>query len=179
MITGEKTGLGNCLTISNPKLDDVFSDVFEKSAHFTINYILNHPSGTFDATPFVDRHCPPLRKYRLPLARLLTLNRLSNSTNILYTLTSLKPTKEKSRWKSWQSQKLSLLSLISFHVSRVGQEPDDFPCHLLRDCAGHVLVSWASYYPRNDQRNGKVKSTRISHVECYLKPLLVQVTIGE
>ncbi len=37
------------------------------------------------------------------------------------------------------------------------------------------LVSWACCCPRNDQSNGKVKSTRISRARSYLKPLLVQV----
>ena len=37
------------------------------------------------------------------------------------------------------------------------------------------LVSWAGCCPRNDQSNGKVKSTRISRAGCYLKLLLVQL----
>ncbi len=37
------------------------------------------------------------------------------------------------------------------------------------------LVSWAGCCPRNDQSNGKVKSTRISRAGSYLKPILVQV----
>lgn len=37
------------------------------------------------------------------------------------------------------------------------------------------LVSWAGCCPRNDQGNGKVKSTRISRAGSYLKPLLAQV----
>lgn len=35
--TGEKNRAQNCLTVSNIKLDDVFSDVFGKSASFQIN----------------------------------------------------------------------------------------------------------------------------------------------
>ncbi len=38
------------------------------------------------------------------------------------------------------------------------------------------LVSQAGCYPRNDQSNGKVKFIRISHIDCCLKPFLVQVT---
>ncbi len=37
------------------------------------------------------------------------------------------------------------------------------------------LVSWVGYCPRNDSSAQKVKSTRISHVDSYLKPLLVQI----
>ena len=57
MITGEKNRACNCLTVSNLKLDDVFSGVFGKSSRSIINYILEHPGETFDVTPFVDRRC--------------------------------------------------------------------------------------------------------------------------
>lgn len=36
------------------------------------------------------------------------------------------------------------------------------------------LYSWASCCPRNDQSGGKVKSTRISRADAYIRPLLVQ-----
>lgn len=54
MLTGEKNRTQNFLTVSNLKLDDVFSDVFGKSSRSIINYILDHPGETFDVTPFVD-----------------------------------------------------------------------------------------------------------------------------
>ncbi len=57
MITGEKNRTSNCLTVSNLKLDDVFSDVFGKSSCSIINYILEHPGETFDIMPFIDRRC--------------------------------------------------------------------------------------------------------------------------
>ncbi len=47
----------NCLTVSNLKLDNVFSDVFGKPSRSIIQQILDHPGGTFDVTPFVDRRC--------------------------------------------------------------------------------------------------------------------------
>ena len=57
MITGEKNRAQNCLTVSNLKLDDVFSDVFGKSARSITEYILAHPGETFDVAPFVDWRC--------------------------------------------------------------------------------------------------------------------------
>ena len=57
MITGEKNRAQNCLTVSNLKLDDVFSDVFGKSSRSITEYILEHPGDLFDVTPFVDRRC--------------------------------------------------------------------------------------------------------------------------
>ncbi len=55
MITGEKNRAQNCLTVSNQKLDDVFSDVFGKSSRSITEQILQHPGEKFDVTPFVDR----------------------------------------------------------------------------------------------------------------------------
>ncbi len=57
MLTGEKNRALNCLTVSNLKLDDVFSDVFGKSSRSIIRYILEHPGETFEVAPFVDRRC--------------------------------------------------------------------------------------------------------------------------
>lgn len=42
MITGEKNRVQNCLTVSNLKLDHVFSDVFGKSSRSITKQILQH-----------------------------------------------------------------------------------------------------------------------------------------
>lgn len=55
MLTGEKNRALNYLTVSNLKLDDVFSDVFGKSSCSIIWFILEHPGEKFDVTPFIDR----------------------------------------------------------------------------------------------------------------------------
>lgn len=57
MITSEKNRAHNCLTVSNLKLDDVFSDIFGKSSRSITEQILQHPGETFDVTPFVDSRC--------------------------------------------------------------------------------------------------------------------------
>lgn len=57
MLTGEKNHAQNCLTVSNLKLDDVFSDVFGKSSRAITNYMLEHPGENFDVSPFVNGHC--------------------------------------------------------------------------------------------------------------------------
>ena len=46
-ITGMKNRALNCLTVSNLKLDDVFSNVFGKSSRSIIKQILEHPGETF------------------------------------------------------------------------------------------------------------------------------------
>ena len=57
METGEKNRAQNCLTVSNLKLDEVFSDVFGKSALSITKYILDHPGESFDVSPFVHGRC--------------------------------------------------------------------------------------------------------------------------
>ena len=57
MITGEKNRAHNCLTVSNLKLDDVFSDILGKSSRSITEQILQHPGETFDVSPFVDSRC--------------------------------------------------------------------------------------------------------------------------
>lgn len=57
MLTGKKNRAQNCLTVSNLKLDDVFSDVFGKSSKSITNYMLDHPGESFDVAPFVDGRC--------------------------------------------------------------------------------------------------------------------------
>ena len=57
MITGGKNRAQNCLTVSNLKLDDVFSDVFGKSARSITEFMIAHPGELFDVTPFVDIRC--------------------------------------------------------------------------------------------------------------------------
>jgi len=49
----EKNRAQNCLTVSNFKLDDVFSDVFGKSASAITVQLLEHPGESFDVTPYV------------------------------------------------------------------------------------------------------------------------------
>lgn len=56
-LTGEKNRTQNCLTVSNLKLDDVFSDVFGKSSLSITKYMLDHPGEYFDVIPFVDGRC--------------------------------------------------------------------------------------------------------------------------
>lgn len=57
MLTGEKNRVQNCLTVSNLKLDDVFSDVFGKSSKSITCYLLDHPGESFDVSPFIDGRC--------------------------------------------------------------------------------------------------------------------------
>ena len=55
--TGEKNRAQNCLTVSNLKLDAVFSDVFGKASSNIIKHILDHPDEKLtDVSPFRTKH---------------------------------------------------------------------------------------------------------------------------
>lgn len=53
-ITGEKNRAQNCLTVSNIKLDDVFSDVFGKAATAITTRLLEN-NEPFDVTPYLTK----------------------------------------------------------------------------------------------------------------------------
>ena len=55
--TGEKNRAQNCLTVSNFKLDDVFTNVFGNSASTITTQLLEHPGEVFDVTPFFHGRC--------------------------------------------------------------------------------------------------------------------------
>ena len=62
--SGEKNRTQNCLTISNIKLDDVFSDVFDKATSAITTRLLesNEP---FDVATYLNKHIkPPVEKIR-------------------------------------------------------------------------------------------------------------------
>ena len=52
--TGEKNRAQNCLTVSNIKLDDVFSDVFGKAATAITTRLLEN-NEPFDVTPYLNK----------------------------------------------------------------------------------------------------------------------------
>mgnify|MGYP001810136404 CR=1 FL=1 len=54
-MVGEKNRVQICLTVSNNKIDDVFSDLFGKSAVAIMEQLLSFPDGSFDDVPFMDR----------------------------------------------------------------------------------------------------------------------------
>ena len=79
MIIGEKNRVQNCLTISNLKLNDVFSDVFRKSSRSITEYMLAHPGEMFDVTPFVDGRCKtPIEEIQAAVDGVILPNRLLN-----------------------------------------------------------------------------------------------------
>ena len=183
-ITGMKNRALNCLTVSNLKLDDVFSDVFGKSSRSIIGQILEHPGETFDVTPFVYKRCKhpieeiqaavdgaicPEQAAKLKICldfmdeqekRISELDKeITRLAEPYYAVLELMHTVP-----GLSKEPLTAIRLLS----EIGPDMSVFP-------TSKNLVSWAGCCPRNDSSAKKVKSTRISRAGSYLKPLLVQI----
>lgn len=183
-LIGEKNRAQNCLTVSNLKLDDVFSDVFGKSARSITEYILEHPGETFDVAPFIDRRCKhPLEEIQSAVDGAVSHEqaiKLRECLNHIDELTAHRAKIESEILALTERYSLVLNLLHSVPgfsanpmtaistIAEIGADMSVFPT------AKH-LCSWAGCCPRNDQSGGKVKSTRISRAGSYIKPLLVQV----
>ena len=184
MLTGEKNRAQNCLTVSNLKLDDVFSDVFGKSARSITNYILEHPGETFDVSPFVDPRCKtPVSEIQAAVDGAISPEQAVKLRQCLAHIDELEAHRKEIESEILQiaepfSAVLDLLSTLPGFdknpmtaiaiLSEIGPDMSVFP-------SSKHLISWAGCCPRNDQSNQKVKSRRISRAGSYLKPLLVQV----
>ena len=184
-LTGEKNRAQNCLTVSNLKLDDVFSDVFGKSARSITEYILAHPGESFDVAPFLDRRCKtPIEEIQAAVDGAISYEqsiKLRECLNHIDELQAHRTRIEKEILTLTQCFTIPLDLLRSVPgfsnnpmtaistIAEIGADMSVFPS------AKH-LASWAGCCPRNDQSGGKVKSTRISRAGTYLKPLLVQIS---
>ena len=185
MITGEKNRAHNCLTVSNIKLDDVFSDIFGKSARSITDQILAHPGETFDVAPFVNSRCKtPIDEIQAAVDGAVSCEQAVKLRQCLDHIDELEKHKseieqEILRLSDKYEAALDLIRTVPGFdknpltaiqvLSEIGADMSVFPT------AKH-LVSWAGCCPRNDQSNMKIKSTRISRAGSYFKPVLVQVS---
>ena len=184
MITGEKNRAHNCLTVSNLKLDDVFSDIFGKSSRSITEYILAHPGEKFDVTPFVNGRCKtPIEEIQAAVDGAISNEqaiKLRQCLNHIDELEKHKEEIEREILKLSEPYKASLdlirtvpgLNKNPFTaiqiLSEIGADMSVFP-------TDKNLVSWAGCCPRNDSSASHVKSTRIPRSGSYLKPVLVQI----
>ena len=184
MLTGEKNRAQNCLTVSNLKLDDVFSDVFGKSSRSITEYILAHPGETFDVTPFVDKRCKtPIEEIQAAVDGAISPEQAIKLRQCLDHIDELE------KHKAEMEREILHVSDPYFDALNLIRTVPGFDKNLftaiqiLSEIGGDMsvfptdqhLVSWAGCCPRNDQSNFKIKSTRISRAGSYLKPVLVQV----
>jgi transposase len=184
--TGEKNRAQNCLTVSNIKLDDVFSNVFGKSSTAIIDHLLEHPGEIFDVAPFVNGRCKtPITEIQAAVegsicheqAEKLKIIR-SHMDNLELCKTNLEsavldiaanyiPQTELVLTVPGVSDPFIAISIIA----EIGVDMSVF------STAKH-LCSWAGLVPQNNESAGKKKTTRITHAGAYIKPLLVQCAVA-
>jgi len=179
--TGEKNRTQNCLTVSNIKLDDVFSDVFGKSASAITTQLLEHPGETFDVSPFVDRRCKtPVEVIQAAVDGVMCAEQAEKLRIIRSHMDSLETCKA-----NLESEILSVAEKYLPQINHVVTVPGIQPFSAI-GIIGEIgvdmsvfqtsrhLCSWAGLAPQNDNSAGKKKTTRISRAGVYIKPLLVQ-----
>jgi len=226
-ITGEKNRAQNCLTVSNLKLDSVFTNVFGKSASAIISFMLEHPGEKFDVAPFLHRGCKSpvediqaavdgvfspwqaeklkvIREHMADLGKFLHRGCKSPVEEIQAAVDGV--------FSPWQAEKLKV---IREHMADLGKckemvenliiqlaEPYKRQIELLLTVPGisdpmtairilaeigadmtqfessKHLCSWAGLTPQNNESAGKKKTTRIGKAGQYIKPLLIECSIG-
>jgi len=178
--TGEKNRAQNCLTVSNLKLDDVFSDVFGKAASAITDRILASDEP-FDVRPFLTKNIKAspeeiqlavdgvmcseqAEKLRIIRAHMnsLVLAKANLESTILGVAEKFVP-------------QIDLISTVpgiqAFSaIAVIGEIGADMSVFL----TSKHLCSWAGLTPQNNESAGKKKTTRISRAGAYIKPLLVQ-----
>lgn len=182
--TGEKNRAQNCLTVSNIKLDDVFSDVFGKAASAITTRLLEC-SEPFDVTPYLTKNikapvemiqaaidgemcAEQAEKLRIIRSHMdaLELCRLNLQSLILTTAEKYLPQLNIVA----TAPGIQAFSAIGI-ISEIGVDMSVFP-------SSKHLCSWAGLTPQNNESAGKKKTTRISRAGAYIKPLLVQCALA-
>ena len=184
--TGEKNRAQNCLTVSNFKLDSVFSNVFGKSATAIIEHMLEHPGENFDVTPFVDGRCktPILEiqravdgsfnefqagKLNVIREHMVDLEKLkAELEHLIFTLAQ--PYTRQIELLCTVPGISEIMTAIRI-LSEIGTDMTVF------ESSKH-LCSWAGLTPQNNESAGKKKTTRISKAGQYIKPLLIQCALA-
>ena len=178
--TGEKNRAQNCLTVSNIKLDDVFSDVFGKAASAITTRLLesNEP---FDVTPYLTKGikasvediqnavdgemcAEQAEKLRIIRSHMDSLELCKmNLESLILTVVE--------KYLPQLNLVLTVPGIRAFSaiavISEIGADMSVFP-------TSKHLCSWAGLTPQNNESAGKKKTTRVSRAGVYIKPLLVQ-----
>ena len=182
--SSEKNRFTNALTVSNCKLDMVFTDIFGKSSQSIIDIILNNDSfSDEDIISCVSKKCKSSHEdilssvsgIQLSYEQKLRINivkdhidylikQINNLNDIIDNL--IKP------YESYidllctipgidRNSAIGILSEISNDISQ-------FNSH-------YQLASWAGLAPGCNESAGKKKSVKISRAGIYLKPYLVEI----
>ena len=184
--TGEKNRAQNCLTVSNIKLDDVFTDVFGKAATAITARLLENPSEKItDVSSFLTRRMKSTDEEVLAAVDGVLCPEQAEKLKIIRShmdgLTECKANLE-SLILTTAEKYLPQLNLImtvpgvqSYSaigiMAEIGVDMSVFP-------SSKHLCSWAGLTPQNQESAGKKKTTRIGRGGRYMKPLLVQCALS-
>ena len=183
--TGEKNRAQNCLTVSNIKLDDVFSDVFGKAAWAITARLLEAPAERItDVSGFrtkvmkatdeevlaaVDGELCAEQAEKLRIIRShmdgLDLCK-ANLDSLILTIAEKYLPQLNLVMTVPGIQSAAAIGIIA----EIGVDMSVFP-------TSKQLCSWAGLTPQNNESAGKKKTTRISRAGAYIKPLLVQCAL--
>ena len=179
-MTGEKNRAQNCLTVSNIKLDDVFSDVFGKAASAITEQLLksNEP---FDVKPYLTKNIKASpEEVQAAVDGVMCAEQAEKLRIIRSHMKNLELCKAnlESAILTIAEQFLPQINLLvavpgisTFSaIAIIGEIGFDMSVF---ETSRH-LCSWAGLTPQNDNSAGKKKTTRISRAGAYIKPLLVQ-----
>ncbi len=184
--SGEKNRAQNCLTMCNFKLDDVFSDVFGKSATRVLNALLEHGNGDFELDGLVSGKCKaspekiraaldgeldPMQAEKLNLIRrhisAIDVLKTALETLIYQISAKYRPQIDLLLTVPGISSPLTAIRILA----EIGADMSVFE-------TAKQLASWAGLTPQNQESAGKKKTTRIGRAGAYLKPLLVQIALA-
>ena len=185
-VSSEKNRAQNCLTMCNFKLDDVFTDVFGKSATRVLDALLEHGNGNFEFDGLLSGNCKSSpEKIRAALdgelnsmqtEKLFLIRRHMNDLislkasleTLIYTLAAkFKPQIDLLLTVPGISTELTAIRILA----EIGADMSVFE-------TAKQLTSWAGLTPQNQESAGKKKTTRIGRAGAYLKPLLVQIALS-
>jgi transposase len=183
---GEKNRAQNCLTVSNLKLDSVFSNVFGKSASAIISFMLEHPGEPFDVTPFVHGRCKsPIEDIQAAIDGAFSpwqAEKLKVIREHMADLGKCKQMVENLIIQLAEPYKRQIELILTVPgvsdpmtairiIAEIGADMTQF------ESSKH-LCSWAGLTPQNNESAGKKKTTRIGKAGQYIKPLLIECSIG-
>jgi transposase len=180
--TSEKNRFQNCLTVSGFKLDDVFSDVFGKSASKIVNQLLKHPGEYFDVAPYVHYRCKtPIETIQAAVDATFVpeqAQKLQIIGSHMNCLRQLKSSLENMIFALAEKYK----DLVDLILTVPGIADRLTAVRLLAEIGADMsvfesskhLCSWAGLVPQNNESAGKKKTTRIGKAGVYIKPLLFQ-----
>ena len=185
-IVGEKNRAQNCLTVSNIKLDYVFTYVFGKASSSIINALLLNPSEKItDVSKFRTRGMKSTDEEILAAIDGNICNEQAEKLKIIRShMDSIEECKANlesvilnlaEKYLPKLNLILSVLGIKSFSavsiILEIGVDMSVFP-------TSKHLCSWAGLTSQNNESAGKKKTTRISRGGAYIKPLLVQCALA-